>query len=167
MEDMGVDAFVYIWCVIAPVWLFLPVVLVKWGIVRKFLQNKEAFLTALGMNLISVLAIYSGATTPFWELLPTLSIETLVLKLIPNANIPSGEPPLAFLLFALLAVSMFGLTSVVIEGILLTVLQCRRAPLHKIWWTALVANVAGYSAMAVLTYVPWKLITFYSYLRYG
>ncbi len=160
LSDFGIGILIMYWGFAAPLYLFIPVVLVERGILRKILYKERAFRNAFIINVVSTALGYIAAQHDW---MASTYASKVIKFIIPGADTYTGDPfPVAWL-YLFLTAGISCLLSIAIEGILLTVLEFRHAPIKKIWRVTLIANIASYATMIGLALLALlAMIMYYS-----
>ncbi|MBN2004994.1 MAG: hypothetical protein JXA21_16665 [Anaerolineae bacterium] len=156
MDNFYMNFLTKVGAVIVAIAMFVLAVLIKWALLRRWVDKKRAFTDALVMNLGST--IFGKLVTPqTLMLLIAAMTEWLAERLVPNMDPAAWNSPINFFGLGTLSVMMAGIMAFLIEGITLTALEPRQTPLRKIWGTTLIANIA-YGVITIVAYIGWHMI---------
>ncbi len=143
--DFGIGLIIIYWDHVAPILLIIPVILVERAVLKEKLHKERALLYAFIVNVVSTAIGFVSAMSVLERV---YKFTKFILDTDPDYG-SIGE----VLFYWTLCIGATCLLSVGIEGVILTALEFKRAPIPKIWWATLIANIASYATMVGLTIV--------------
>ncbi len=147
--DLVLGMLIPWWGVLAPLILFIPVIIIEQTVILHLLEADYAFLYAFVMNLISTVVGLGLGKSVAPGLAPL--VESWLRGFIPGADLYYGDPLSAVMLYALFYMALSCALSVLIEGVALSGMASAKFPMSKIWYTALIANLGSYLFLSLVT----------------